>query len=128
MANNPDHNDREPFHEIPASDYWWLPCDKAIHKSYFMWWTLIVFTSGIVGTAMAAYTNWWQLLLGAAFNVVFVRGWMISLPTIGISAGIFYFWYSRRQKHNRLMMEERIRLRRYQDAVTSQYEGVKKRR
>ena len=100
MANNNDNH--EGYGEIPLTDYIVIG-ETFIHKKLFLYWTPTVFLFGVVSTAIGAYTNWWQTLTISLANLIFIRGWYISIPSLLIGAGIFYVWYNRRQK--RLLKE-----------------------
>jgi hypothetical protein len=123
MANNPTHT--ESFHEIPASKYWWLPGDIAVPKDLFKFWSLLSFGLGSSVTAVALLTNWWQLLFRSMFlGQLWTVGWIV-LP---LCISITYFWLKKQSAQRKADLIEANRLKRYQDAVITQNEGVKKRR
>jgi uncharacterized BrkB/YihY/UPF0761 family membrane protein len=93
----------------------WMPGEIAVHKSFFMYWTFFVFVSTIVGTIIAVYTNWWQLLILAIGTSLFLQYWYIGWPALTITALGFYVWYHRRQvriKRERSAAVERQRIQR----------------
>jgi hypothetical protein len=124
MANN---NERlESFHEIPSSKYWWLPGDIAVPKEFFKIWTLTLLLFTSTATAIACLTTWWQTIIATVATALYLKNWYIGWPlTIG-SIIIFYVWYTRRQKRLQRERAERLRMRRYQNAVINQNSGVKK--
>jgi amino acid permease len=121
MANNNDK--ASPFHEIPSSEYWWLPGDRALHKSTFKTWTLTVMVFTSAATAIACLTNWWQIMITALFTTVYINHWYIGFPVTFTVILVTYVWYDRRRKRLLREEEERRHMRKYREATIKQNFG-----
>ncbi len=93
MANN---NERDTYHQVPASKYWYLgDTIGAVPKNFFKIWSPFCFFSGIIITAITLLTDWWLQLL----NILFLgKLWYIGWFGTPIIIGVIYFWGHRKQK------------------------------
>lgn len=114
MANNPNRD--ASFHEVPTYEYIFIS-GVAIHKRFFKYYTLTLCGFVGVSVAIACLTNWWLLLGITILQFVFIRGWMISLPAIGVTSVITYFWWKRRKNQHIRESLARDKKRDYEDAV-----------
>jgi len=125
MANNPDGK-YETYHEVPGSKYFFIsgPTGVAVHKNFFKWWSLFLVGFTSVSTTLLCLTNYWQLLLTATFNLLFVKVWYIGWPTLFITITVTYLWYSHRSKKRMKEQVEQQRRRAVEDAQISLSKGV----
>jgi hypothetical protein len=111
LANNPDR--AETFHEIPASQYWYLG-DKigAVPKNLFKIWTPLMFAAGVILTLLTEHTSFWSVIGSAIWNVLIVKFWYVTLPVGAVATVALYYWNRSRQNRKIRERKERARARR----------------
>ena len=127
MANNPDGDQRETFHEVPASKYWYLgDTIGAVPKTFLKTITVVYVVGTFIATTILWLTNWWQLLAIATLNALYIQYWFIGWPASFLIAGIIYYRYSRRHKRMTAAENEKLRRLRLEDAqIKLAEQGVK---
>jgi len=88
---------REDTHDVIANNYVYL-WGMAIHKHFFKYWTVFIFTATTSCGLILIYTNWWQLFITSLLTLFFIKAWYIGFPTVIISSLIGYVLFKRRQK------------------------------
>jgi hypothetical protein len=130
-ADNSGNNYEETYHNVPDSQYFYISREKgrgiAVHKGFFKLWTVILCLIIGVSTAILCLTNWWQTLTVTLLTFIYIKNWVIGFPATFVAIGIFYVWYGRRKKRLLRERNERLRIRRFQDALINQDLGVKNR-
>lgn len=96
-------------HEVPTYKYLYFS-GVAIHKRFFLFWTLFMALFTLTSTVIAVYTTWWQTLITQTLTGLFITypyiGWPLSLGSVVVG----YVWYKRRQK--RLKKEHAAKVQR----------------
>ena len=104
MANNP--NQRESYHEVPAKKYLFL-FDTAIHKRFFLWWTLILWVS--------CYTLTRVIGLDYIILTWHIQNWWIAFPYTAIIAGSLWVWQREVTRTARIREKEATKRLAYAD-------------
>jgi hypothetical protein len=118
MANNTDKS--SPFHEIPSSDYWWLPGDIAVPIGFTKAWTLLTIILSSGSTAILCLTTWWQQLFTYITTYFYITHWYIGWPASIITAIVAYFILNKRHERKLAEKAEAARMRKYQNALINQ--------
>ena len=110
MAINYDNKYEDDYLQVPSYKYLFLG-GVAIHKRFFMFWSLVSFFGVSIFWYTLLYTAIWQNLAASMFNIFFIRFWYITLATVGLISVTGYYWNKSRVTRKRRLHEERERAR-----------------
>jgi hypothetical protein len=96
------------YHEVPSYEYIFIS-GVAIHKRFFLAWTLISFVGTLVLVYTALYTMMWQNLGAASVKFFLIDNWAITGIASLLGLTTFYFYNKNRisNKKKQRSQEER---------------------